>query len=68
MLLVSKITYAYSTPDSTNQKKPDYFLDTEQERLDKIDGAIDGKIDLKDSSETVHAAVVYFKQIGRAHV
>jgi len=63
MLLVSKITYAYSTPDSTNQKKPDYFLDTEQERLDKIDGAIDGKIDLKDSSETVHAAVVYFKLI-----
>jgi hypothetical protein len=55
--------HAGAAPDSTNIKKPDYFIDTEQERIDKLDGVADGKIDLKDSVETIHAHKIYFVMV-----
>ncbi len=51
---------AKSDSTSTNIKKPDYYIDDYQKRIDLLDGNIDGKINLDDSALTAYATSVYF--------
>ncbi len=43
----------------TNLKRPDYYIDDEQQRIDLLDGTVDKMVDVGDSAETVRAGKVY---------
>lgn len=61
-MLCAFFANAYTKPDSTytNIKRPDYFIDDYQQRIDLLDGVIDNKIDLEDSAFTAYASSIYF--------
>ncbi len=44
-------------------RKPDYYIDVEQNRIDKFDGKLDGRIKLSDSASTDEAGKVYLKLV-----
>ncbi len=52
---------AWAMRDSTvtNLKRPDYYIDDEQQRIDLLDGTVDKMVDVGDSAETVRAGKVY---------
>ncbi len=52
-----------STYTSNNVRKPDYFIDDYQNRIDLLDGSLDHKIDLGDSLQTALATRVYIRLI-----
>lgn len=64
VLLVALCVYAEASAKSdstaTNIKKPDYYIDDYQERIDLLDGSVDGKINLEDSALSAYATSVYF--------
>ncbi|MFN8287211.1 MAG: hypothetical protein U0V74_10680 [Chitinophagales bacterium] len=47
----------------TNLKRPDYFIDDEQQRIDLLDGTLDKIVDVGDSAETIRAGKVYLTLI-----
>lgn len=64
-LFIAQYDFA-SKKDSTvtsNIRKPDYFIDDYQNRIDLLDGTIDHKVDLGDSAQTVLATRIYFRLI-----
>jgi hypothetical protein len=66
-ILMLCFSFAFAARDSTNAKgtykKPDYFIDDEQYRIDTIDGVADGKINLGDSASSAYARAVYIDLI-----
>ncbi len=52
---------AWAMRDSTitNLKRPDYYIDDEQQRIDLLDGTVDKMVDVGDPAETVRAGKVY---------
>lgn len=60
LLLFSK---AEAARDSTNVKRADYYIDDEQERIDRLDGVLDGRVYLGEPSATAYAGKVYFTLI-----
>ncbi len=52
-----------STINSPNIRKPDYFIDDYQDRIDLLDGTIDHRVDLGDSALTAFANRVYLRMI-----
>jgi len=59
-----QITWA-ATKDSTNTsiKTAPYYINAEQQRIDELDGAFDGKVTLDDSASTVFATKTYITLI-----
>jgi hypothetical protein len=57
--------YVFATGDSSNAntRKPDYYLDYDQRRIDLLDGKVDNQINLGDSATTAYATKVYFTLI-----
>ncbi|MCW5908086.1 MAG: hypothetical protein KIS94_09525 [Chitinophagales bacterium] len=49
--------------DSTYIKKADYYIDDEQERIDRLDGVLDGYVNTGDPVLNAYANKVYFKLI-----
>lgn len=49
--------------DSTNIRKPDYYIDDDQERIDMLDGVLDHRVDVGDLAESSHAGKIYFDLI-----
>ncbi|HLP21289.1 MAG TPA: hypothetical protein VK174_13345, partial [Chitinophagales bacterium] len=47
----------------SNIKKPDYYIDDYQDKIDLFDDVRDGRVDLGDSVLTAYAGRVYFKMI-----
>ncbi len=47
----------------TTVRRPDYFIDDEQHRIDQLDGALDGMINTGDLVETAHAGKIYIRLI-----
>ncbi|HWB62752.1 MAG TPA: hypothetical protein VG603_04515 [Chitinophagales bacterium] len=52
-----------STANKGFFKKPDYYVDDEQDRIDGMDGAVDGWVDLGDSVESVFATKTYINLV-----
>lgn len=53
----------FAISDSTvnyNIRRPDYYIDDYQERIDLLDGSLDGKVDLGDSSLSAYADKTYY--------
>lgn len=68
LLIPVLLTFANSyamVKDSTasNIKKPDYYIDDYQDKIDLFDNKKDGKVNLKDSALSAYANKVYFKMI-----
>lgn len=49
--------------DSTYIKKADYYIDDEQERIDRLDGVLDGYVNTGDPVLNAYANKVYFKLV-----
>lgn len=54
---------AKAARDSTNLKKADYYIDDEQSRIDRLDGAPDRIIFAGDPAATAYAGRIYFNLI-----
>ena len=52
--------FSDSTYTGSNIKRPDYYIDDYQQRIDLLDGTLDGRIDLGDSTLSVFAEKTYF--------
>lgn len=68
LLIPVLLTFANSyamVKDSTasNIKKPDYYIDDYQDKIDLFDNKKDGKVNLIDSALSAYANKVYFKMI-----
>lgn len=64
-LLLAQNSFAStdSTITSSNIRKPDYYIDDYQDRIDMLDGVIDNKVNLRDSALTAFANRVYLRMI-----
>jgi len=67
VLLILSAQFLLAAADSTvtksNIKKPDYYIDDFQEKIDLFDDKKDEKVDLGDSALSAYAGKVYFKLI-----
>jgi hypothetical protein len=63
LLLLLLFSKAEAARDSTNVKRADYYIDDEQERIDRLDGVLDGRVYLGEPSATAYAGKVYFTLI-----
>jgi hypothetical protein len=61
--LVFMATGVKAARDSTNVKRPDYYIDDEQNRIDRLDGVRDGEVTVGDEVATAYANRVYFTVI-----
>lgn len=64
LILLHVCVVQASAPDSTAAgKRSNAVIDTDQERIDKIDGRLDRNVNLDDSALTVRANNVYFSLV-----
>ncbi len=61
--LIFMATDIKAARDSTNVKRPDYYIDDEQNRIDRLDGVRDGEVTVGDEVATAYANRVYFTVI-----
>ena len=59
-LLFSETIHA---KELTSLQKTNLYVDEEQNRLDRIDGMIDGEITIDDSASTAQATKIYFRLV-----
>jgi hypothetical protein len=65
VLLLGLVQSAFALSDSAsaNLRKPDYFIDYDQRRIDLLDGKLDQQINLGDSVSSAYAGKVYFSLV-----
>lgn len=60
VILLAGFSTLYAARDSTNVKRADYYIDDEQERIDRLDGEVDKMIYTGDAQTTGYAYRVYY--------